>query len=94
MARYTKTTSTGTVGTSPVVTALDANGDRARLWLYADSANSGTIYVRWDGVDPTSSSYHVELNRGEGILFDAAVPAGSVKLLGSASGQTYSVEEA
>jgi len=94
MARYTKNTATGTVGTSPVVTALAANGDRVRLWIYADSTNTGKIYVRWDGVDPTSSSYHVELNAGEGILFDAAVPAGSVKLLGSASSQTYSVEEA
>ena len=94
MARYTKTTATGTVGTSPVVTALEANGDRVRLWMYADSANSGKIYVRWDGVDPTSSSYHIELIAGAGLLLDAAVPAGSVKLLGSAASQRYSVEEA
>ena len=94
MARYTKNTSTGTVGTSPVVTALDANGDRVRLWIYADSGNSGKVYVRWDGVDPTSTAYHSELTAGSGILLDAAVPAGAVKVLGSASGQRYSVEEA
>ena len=94
MARYTKNTATGTVGTSPVVTALDANGDRVRLWLYADSGNSGKVYVRWDGVDPTSSAYHIERTAGAGILLVAAVPAGSVKGLGSASGQRYSVEEA
>jgi len=94
MARYTKTTATGTVGTSPVVTALEANGDRARLWLYADSGNTGSIYLRWDGVDPTSSAYHAELTAGAGLLLDAAVPAGAVKLLGSASAQKYSVEEA
>ena len=94
MARNTKNTSTGTVGTSPVVTALDANGDRVRLWLYADSGNSGKVYVRWDGVDPTSTEYHIELTAGSGLLLDAAVPAGSVKVLGSASGQRYSVEEA
>jgi len=94
MARYTKTTSTGTVGTSPVVTALEANGDRARLWLYADSQNTGLLYLRWDGVDPTSTSYHAELTAGSGILLDAAVPAGAVKVVGSAASQRYSVEEA
>ena len=94
MARYTKNTATGTVGTSPVVTALEANGDRVRLWLYADSGNSGKVYARWDGVDPTSTEYHIELTAGSGLLLDAAVPAGSVKVLGSASGQRYSVEEA
>jgi len=94
MARYTKTTSTGTVGTSPVVTALDANGDRARLWLYADSQNTGLVYIRWDGVDPTSTAYHAELTAGSGLLLDAAVPAGAVKVVGSAASQRYSVEEA
>jgi len=94
MARYTKTTSTGTVGTSPVVTALEANGDRARLWLYADSQNGGRIYVRWDGEDPTSTSYHVELTAGSGFLLDAAVPAGAVKVVGSTSSLRYSIEEA
>jgi len=94
MARYTKTTATGTVGTSPVVTALEANGDRARLWLYADSQNTGLLYLRWDGVDPTSTSYHAELTAGSGILLDAAVPAGAVKVVGSAASQRYSVEEA
>lgn len=94
MARYTKNTATGTVGSSPVVTALEANGDRVRLWIYADSTNSGQLYVRWDGVDPTSTSYHSELTAGSGILLDAAVPAGAVKVLGSASGQRYSIEEA
>ena len=94
MARYTKTTSTGTVGTSPVVTALEANGDRARLRLYADRQNTGTIYIRWDGVDPTSTAYHVELTAGAGFLLDAAVPAGAVKVVGSAASQRYSVEEA
>ena len=94
MARYTKNTATGTVGTSPVVTALAANGDRVRLWVYADSTNSGKVYVRWDGVDPTSTAYHIELTAGSGLLLDAAVPAGAVKVLGSASGQRYSVEEA
>ena len=93
MARYTKT-STGTVGTSPVVTALDANGDRARLWLYADSQNTGLIYLRWDSVDPTSTAYHAELTAGSGLLLDAAVPAGAVKIVASASGQKYSIEEA
>ena len=94
MARYTKTTSTGTVGTSPVVTALDANGDRARLWLYADSQNTGLVYIRWDGVDPTSTAYRAELTAGSGLLLDAAVPAGAVKVVGSAASQRYSVEEA
>ena len=94
MARYTKNTATGTVGTSPVVTALEANGDRVRLWIYADSGNSGKVYVRWDGVDPTSTAYHSKLTAGSGLLLDAAVPAGAVKVLGSASGQRYSVEEA
>lgn len=94
MARYTKNTATGTVGTSPVVTALEANGDRVRLWIYADSGNSGKVYVRWDGVDPTSTEYHIELTAGSGILLDAAVPAGSVKVLGSAASQRFSVEEA
>jgi hypothetical protein len=94
MARYTKTTATGTVGTSPVVTALEANGDRARLWLYADSQNTGKIYLRWDGVDPTSTAYHVELTAGAGFLLDAAVPAGAVKLVGSDASQRYSIEEA
>ena len=93
MARYTKNTATGTVGTSPVVTALAANGDRVRLWIYADSGNSGSVYVRWDGVDPTTSAYHIELTAGSGILLDAAVPAGAVKVLGSAVSQRYSVEE-
>ena len=94
MARYTKNTATGTVGTSPVVTALAANGDRVRLWIYADSGTSGKVYVRWDGVDPTSTAYHAELTAGSGILLDAAVPAGAVKVLGSAASQRYSVEEA
>lgn len=94
MARYTKNTATGTVGTSPVVTALAANGDRVRLWIYADSGNSGKVYVRWDGVDPTSTAYHIQLTAGSGILLDAAVPAGAVKVLGSAASQRYSVEEA
>ena len=94
MARYTKNTATGTVGTSPVVTALAANGDRVRLWIYADSGNSGSVYVRWDGVDPTSTAYHIQLTAGSGILLDAAVPAGAVKVLGSAASQRYSVEEA
>ena len=94
MARYTKNTATGTVGTSPVVTALEANGDRVRLWIYADSGNSGSVYVRWDGVDPTSTAYHIQLTAGSGILLDAAVPAGAVKVLGSAASQRYSVEEA
>ena len=94
MARYTKNTATGTVGTSPVVTALAANGDRVRLWIYADSQNSGKVYVRWDGVDPTSTAYHIELTAGSGLLLDAAVPAGAVKVLGSAASQRYSVEEA
>ena len=75
MARYTKNTATGTVGTSPVVTALEANGDRVRLWIYADSGNSGKVYVRWDGVDPTSTAYHIELTAGSGLLLDAAVSA-------------------
>ena len=94
MARYTKTTSTGTVGTSPVVTALEANGDRARLWLYADSGNAGKLYIRWDGVDPTSTAYHAELTAGSGLLLDAAVPAGVVKVVASQSSQRYSIEEA
>ncbi len=94
MARYTKTTSTGTVGTSPVVTALEANGDRARLWLYADSQNTGRIYVRWDGVDPTSTAYHVELTAGAGFIYTDTVPAGAVKVVGSDASQRYSVEEA
>ena len=94
MARYTKETATGTVGTSPVVTALDANGDRARLWIQADSQNTGLVYVRWDGVDPSATSYHLELTAGSGILLDTAVPAGAVKVIGSAASQRYSVEEA
>ena len=94
MARYTKETATGTVGTSPVVTALDANGDRARLWIQADSQNTGIVYVRWDGVDPSATSYHLELTAGSGILLDTAVPAGAVKVVGSAASQRYSVEEA
>ena len=94
MARYTKETATGTVGTSPVVTALDANGDRARLWIQADSQNAGIVYVRWDGVDPSATSYHLELTAGSGILLDTAVPAGAVKVIGSLASQRYSIEEA
>lgn len=94
MARHTKTTSTGTVGTSPVVTALEKNGDRVRLWIQADSQNAGILYVRWDGIDPTATSYHLELTAGNGLLQDLVVPAGQVKIVGSAASQRYSVEEA
>ena len=93
LTRNTKNSECGLVGTSPVVSVLDKNGDRARLWLYADSGNSGKIYLRWDGEDPSSTSYHVELVAGAGLLFDAVCPGGEIKIIGSAASQRYSIEE-
>ena len=77
-----------------MVSVLPANGSRARLWLYADSGNTGKIYLRWDGSDPTSTAYQVELAAGAGLLFDAVVPAGEVRVIGSAASQRYAIEEA
>tara|TARA_R110002012_G_scaffold23370_3_gene79368 strand:- start:1604 stop:1900 length:297 start_codon:yes stop_codon:yes gene_type:complete len=94
VARYTKNSECGVVGSGAVVSVLPANGSRARLWLYADSGNSGKIYLRWDGTDPSSTSYHVELSAGAGLLFDAVVAAGEVKVIGSAASQRYAIEEA
>lgn len=94
MARDISGSDNGTVGTA-VVTALPENGDRVLLFVQADSANSGKIYVRFDGVDPTSTNYHLELVAQAGLVLDGgACPAGAVKLVGSASGQRYSVMEA
>ncbi len=93
MAINTRTLSTGTVGSGAVVTVLEVFGGRSRLWLYADSGNSGSIYVRWDGVDPSSSSYSIELAAGAGLLQDRDPPAGEVRILGSASSQRYAIEE-
>ena len=94
MARYTKNSVCSTVGSGAVVNVLAKNGDRARLWLYADSGNSGKVYVRWDGTDPSSTDYHCELSAGAGLLFDAAVPAGEVRVIGSAASQRFAIEEA
>lgn len=95
MARYSKNSAAGTVGSSAVVTAFEANGDRARLWLYAMSGNSGSLYVRF-GADPANdgSDCNIELTAGSGILYDANCPADDVRVIGSASGQKYRFEEA
>ena len=93
MAINTRTLSTGTVGSGAVVTVLEVFGGRSRLWLYADSGNTGKIYVRWDGTDPSSTSYSIELAAGAGLLMDRDPPAGEVRILGSAAGQRYAIEE-
>ena len=95
MARYIKNSSTGVVGSSAVLTAFEANGDRAVLWIYAMSGNSGSVYIRF-GADPTNagSDCEVELAAGSGILFDAHVPADDVRVIGSAAGQKYRAFEA
>lgn len=94
MARYTKTRVNSTVGTSPA-DVLDANGQRARLWLYGDSQNSGRLYVTWDGSTPSATNYDVELTAGAGFIFGGTdVTAGAVKIIGSAASQRYVVEEA
>jgi len=93
MAINTRTLSTGTVGDGAVVSVLAVWGGRSRLWLYADSSNTGKIYVRWDGTDPTSTSYSIELAGGAGLLMDRDPPAGEVRILGSAASQQYAIEE-
>ena len=93
MANKTTNTATGTVGTSPVVTALAENAQRRRLWMYADSTNTGIVLIRWDGTDPTTTVYHAQLVAGAGLLLDQHVPSGSVLVVGSAASQRYTIEE-
>ena len=93
MAINTRTLSTGTVGDGAVVSVLAVWGGRSRLWLYADSGNTGKIYVRWDGTDPSSTVYSIELVAGAGILLDRDPPAGEVRVIGSAASQRYAIEE-
>ena len=95
MARYSKNSAAGTVGSSAVVTALEANGDRARLWLQAMPGNTGNLYIRY-GADPASdgSDCNIALTAGSGVLFDAHCPADDIRVIGSQSGQEYRFEEA
>ena len=94
MARDISGSANGLVGTA-VVQVLEENGDRVLLVIQADSGNSGKIYVRFDGVDPTATNYHTELVAGGGLVLDGgACPAGAVKVVGSTSGLRYSVLEA
>ncbi len=95
MARYIKSTGKGTVGSSAVVTALEAFGDRSLLWISAMSDNSGVVYVRF-GADPTNdgSDCDIELVAGSGIVLDVTCPADDVRVIGSTSGQKYRMFEA
>jgi hypothetical protein len=92
MTINTKNSTTAVVGTV-AASVLAVNGQRARLWVYALSTNTGVVYVTWDGTTPTSSNFQIELVAGAGILHDRNVPGGAVSVLGSASSQTYTVEE-
>ena len=93
MARYTKTRVNDVVGTSPAV-VISANGQRARLWLYGDSGNTGKVYVTWNSSTPSATNYDVELSAGAGFFLSAeATPAGEIRVIGSAASQRYVVEE-
>ena len=93
MARYTKNRVNDVVGTSPS-SVLEANGQRARLWLYGDSGNSGKVYVTWDASAPSATNYDVELSAGAGFFLGAeATPAGEIRVIGSAASQRYVIEE-
>jgi hypothetical protein len=92
MGIKSRTSKNELVGAS-AVEVFAAYGDRLRLWLYADSANSGKVYFTVDGSTPTSTNYNYELVAGAGVLLDRAVPSNKVQVIGSASGQRYSAEE-
>ncbi len=92
MATKTKNFTNTTVGAS-AADVFDANGARNRLWIQADSQNSGRLYFTIDGSTPSATNYVLELTAGGALIQDRHCWSGALKVIGSASGQRFAAEE-
>lgn len=94
MARNARTTINAESVTTSASELLAAWGRREVLVLQADPGNGAVIYVTVDGSTPSSSSYHVALDAGDGLVLDRFPPGQAVKAVAASGTQTIGGWEA
>lgn len=72
--------------------ACAANASR-RLLLASNPDQSRTLWLRTDGV-ATPGAGSLQLGPGGAFVFDKVVPAGAISIIGAATGQPFTVQEA